>query len=265
MNCIIPFTKDIKFKTNICEILSISLENEYTLNDEELLGNFIVTGEYKSHEVSVNKEKFEHVLPFSVTLTTKINPESLDFNIEDFTYEVIDKNTLRVNIEYSVKAEDVKKEEEESVVFENVDERKSEEDFENILEKFETKHQETSNEEKEKIVEVEPVSEDKIEEKVALEDTASSEPEETMSVQARDSKPSEEERPLSEDEQETVINNVNIEDNTFVTYHIHIMKDQDTIDTVCNLYNINSNVLGEYNDLANVNAGDKLIIPDIDE
>ena len=33
MNCIIPFTKDIKFKTNICEILSISLEHEYTVND----------------------------------------------------------------------------------------------------------------------------------------------------------------------------------------------------------------------------------------
>ena len=40
MNCIIPFTKDIKFKTSISEILSISLEHDYTLNDNDLLGNF---------------------------------------------------------------------------------------------------------------------------------------------------------------------------------------------------------------------------------
>ena len=103
MNCIIPYTKDIKFNTNICEILSISLENEYTVNDNEILGNFIVSGDYKSHEVSVNKEHFEHVLPFSVNLTTRIDADSVDFAIEDFTYEIIDKNILKVNIEYSIK------------------------------------------------------------------------------------------------------------------------------------------------------------------
>ena len=42
MNCIIPFTKDIKFKTNIAEILSISLEHDFTANPEEVLGNFIM-------------------------------------------------------------------------------------------------------------------------------------------------------------------------------------------------------------------------------
>ena len=59
MNCIIPFTKDIKFKTNIAEILSISLEHDFTANPEEVLGNFIISGDYKTHEVSVNKEHFE--------------------------------------------------------------------------------------------------------------------------------------------------------------------------------------------------------------
>ena len=39
MNCIIPFTKDIKFNTNIAEVLSISLEHDYTVNESELLGN----------------------------------------------------------------------------------------------------------------------------------------------------------------------------------------------------------------------------------
>ena len=46
MNCIIPFTKDIKFKTNIAEILSISLEHDFTANPEEVLGNFTISGDY---------------------------------------------------------------------------------------------------------------------------------------------------------------------------------------------------------------------------
>ena len=111
MNCIIPFTKDIKFKTNIAEILSISLEHDYTANPEEILGNFTVSGDYKSHEISVNKEPFEYVLPFSVSMTNKIDTNSVDFAIEDFTYEVIDNDTLRVNIEYSINAPEIKEEE----------------------------------------------------------------------------------------------------------------------------------------------------------
>ena len=72
MNCIIPFTKDVKFKSNIAEILSVSLEHDYTANETEVLGNFTISGEYKTHEVSVNKEHFEYVLPFSVNMTNKL-------------------------------------------------------------------------------------------------------------------------------------------------------------------------------------------------
>ena len=34
MNLIIPFTKDIKFTSNISEITSISLEHEFTVNND---------------------------------------------------------------------------------------------------------------------------------------------------------------------------------------------------------------------------------------
>ena len=36
MNCIIPFTKDVKFKSNIAEILSVSLEHDYEVTGIEL-------------------------------------------------------------------------------------------------------------------------------------------------------------------------------------------------------------------------------------
>ena len=69
MNCIIPYTKEIPFNSKIKEITSISLEHEMSINEGEILGNFIISGEYKAHELSVNKESFEHVLPFSIDLT----------------------------------------------------------------------------------------------------------------------------------------------------------------------------------------------------
>ena len=46
MNCIIPYTKEIPFNSKIKEITSISLEHEMNINEGEILGNFIVSGEY---------------------------------------------------------------------------------------------------------------------------------------------------------------------------------------------------------------------------
>lgn len=238
MNCIIPFTKDIKFNTNISEIVSISLEHEYTANPEEILGNFIITGEYKTHEVSVNKERFEHVLPFSVNLTTKIDTDSVDFAIEDFTYEIVDKDTLKVNIEYSINALELKEEE----VFEPVPEER--ESFEEILDSID---EEIEQENEELVLEPEKIEEN--------EETREDNEMNTLI----------EEKKITEEEQEAILDVVNPAEETFVTYHIHVMSEIDTIESVCTKYNTTQSLLGEYNDLSTVAIGDKIIIPDINE
>ena len=112
MNCIIPYTKEIAFNSKIREITSISLEHEMSINEGEILGNFIVSGEYKAHELSINKESFEYVLPFSIDLTERVIEDSINFNITDFSYEILNDNTLKVMIEFTVEAEE--KEEEET-------------------------------------------------------------------------------------------------------------------------------------------------------
>ena len=235
MNLIIPFTKDIKFNSNISEIVSISLEHDYTVNDGEILGNFIVSGDYKSHEVSVNKEHFEYVLPFSVELTTRIDRDSVDFSIEDFTYEIKNNDTLEVRIEYSVNAleekEEVKEEIEEEPLFERVEEDVT---LEDMLDKIN-----------------EDIRDDEEAEETDKEDTM-----ETEIIEQRD---------VTENNKKTIIDSINDADDAFVTYHIHIMKETDTIDSVCTKYNTTSNILSEYNDLSTVAIGDKLIIPDINE
>lgn len=238
MNCIIPFTKDIKFNTNISEIVSISLEHEYTANPGEILGNFIITGEYKTHEVSVNKERFEHVLPFSVNLTTKIDTDSVDFAIEDFTYEIVDKDTLKVNIEYSINALELKEEE----VFEPVPEER--ESFEEILDSID---EEIEQENEELVLEPEKIEEN--------EETREDNEMNTLI----------EEKKITEEEQEAILESVNPAEETFVTYHIHVMSEIDTIESVCTKYNTTQSLLGEYNDLSTVAIGDKIIIPDINE
>ena len=229
MNLIIPFTKDIKFNTSIVEIVSISLEHDYTVNDSEILGNFIISGDYKSHEVSVNKEHFEYVLPFSVDLTTRIDRESVDFAIEDFTYEIKNNDTLEVRIEYSI----------------NALEEKQEEPKEEIIEEplFERVEEDTTLED----------MLDSIDEDVTRDDTEIKEETE------------EEKRGVSEEDKKTIIDSINEADENFVTYHIHIMKETDTIESVCTKYNTTSNILSEYNDLSTVAVNDKLIIPDINE
>lgn len=236
MNLIIPFTKDIKFNSSIAEITSISLEHDYTVNDGEILGNFIVSGDYKSHELSVNKEHFEYVLPFSVELTTRIDRNSVDFSIEDFTYEIKNNDTLEVRIEYSVNALEEKKETKEEVVeeeplFERVEEDVTLEDMLDTID--------------------EDIRDDEEAEETDKEDTM-----ETEVIEQRD---------VTEDDKKTIIDSINDADDAFVTYHIHIMKETDTIDTVCTKYNTTSNILSEYNDLSTVAIGDKLIIPDINE
>ena len=227
MNLIIPFTKDIKFNSSIAEITSISLEHDYTVNDGEILGNFTISGDYKSHEVSVNKEHFEYVLPFSVELTTRIDRDSVDFNIEDFTYEIKNNDTLEVKIEYSVNALEEKEEINEEPLFERVEEDTT---LEDML--------------------------DSIDEEEVRDDNAN---EDTIKNNVLN------EREVGEDEKNTIIDGIDDADDAFVTYHIHIMKETDTIDSVCTKYNTNASILGEYNDLSTVAVGEKLIIPDINE
>ena len=211
MNFVIPFTKDVKFKTNIGEILSVSLEHDYTANSDEILGNFTISGEYKTHEVSVNKEHFEYVLPFSVDISSKIDTESVEFEVEDFTYEVVDNDTLRVNIEYRIKASEVK----EEPLFKEV----KEEELDDILS------------------ELEDVRED-----------------------------AKEERDISEEAKETILENVSLkEEEVYVTYHIHEMKEADTVESICTKYNVTDASLGAYNDLSTISLGDKIIVPEVNE
>ena len=48
----------------------------------------------------------------------------------------------------------------------------------------------------------------------------------------------------------------------YITYHIHIVKESETIEVISSMYNSSIDLISEYNDLTNIGIGDKLIIPE---
>jgi len=214
MKNVIPFTKEIKFDNNISEITSISLEENYNATSDTIDGEFIISGDYKTHELSVNKENFEYKLPFSVDLTEKIIPETLDFEITDFSYDILNDNTLKVNIEFKFDEE--------------------------LNESREELYAEVEEYIKEKIKEKKELEEAKIEEDI-IEDR------------------------IDIEDENTIIDSIKENDDEYMTYHIHIIKESETIESICALYNSNTNLLSEYNDLSEFKVGEKLIVVEENE
>ncbi len=184
----IPFEKTIKFDTNIYEICSISLEHEITKNEDSILGNFIFEGTYKDSELSINETPFNFIVPFNVDFSSKIDIDSIDFSIDNFTYDFKD-NELNIHVNYLV----LGKEKEEL---------------------------------REDIIEDKPINE--------------------VDLEVRDNN--------------NLLNN-SIFDDDYITYHIHIVSENETIEMICNKYNTDIDTISKLNDINELSKGSKIIIP----
>ncbi len=61
-----------------------------------------------------------------------------------------------------------------------------------------------------------------------------------------------------------ITNLIHNEEN-YYTYKVYIVRENDTIESICNKYNVSINDLKEYNNLDNIELGDKIVIPYINE
>lgn len=226
MNCIIPFESKVKFNCPVKEICSISLEHEITKNDSEVLGNFLVSGTYKEHELSVNTSDFKFTIPFNVELANRIDNDSLEFSIDNFTYDM-DGNEMIVKIDYIVTADDVREEMTPEPLLEEI------KDPLDLLS--------------------EPIKEDTEELPI---------PEVIISKEVRSEE--EEVHVINEEKKEAVdteiVTGVETE-NDYMTYHIHIVKETETIESIALTYKVTKDDLEKLNDVATLTVGDKLIIP----
>lgn len=238
MNKIVPFKKDIIFKTNIDEVTSISLEHSLHVVDSNMIrGSFLVSGEYKITEVSVNTEVFHYELPFDITLDDRYILDNVTVDIDDFYYEIINENVLSVHIEVLIDHLEEKEEEIRVVEMEPLEEVK--EGVETI--------QDAVIEEVEKVTEMPSVS--KVErEEVMVEESV---PVNSSSATSLDSVV----------HVDSGIFDAFSEKETYMTYKVYIIREGDSIESVMNKYGVMKEELEQYNDLREIKLGDKLIIP----
>ncbi len=115
MNEIVSFSKEIEFKTMLNKITSISLE--HTLRPDEdstVKGDLIVAGTYKQTMASQIENPFSYKIPVDIVVDEKYDLTNLVIDIDDFTYEVLEDNKLKVNIDLILDNLELKKEEDKS-------------------------------------------------------------------------------------------------------------------------------------------------------
>ncbi len=244
MKKIIPFKKEIVFKTNLSEITSISLEHNLQKKDNNIInGNFVVSGNYKVNETSINTERFSYDLPFDINVDEKYMLDNVVIDIDDFYYEIINNKSLEVNID---------------VLIDHLEEKPLIEEKEIIKEEKE----DVSN-----IMEIEKEDADIMERCIEAEDILSSleekdekkekEPENVV----RDDKKIEVVEQKSVTKINSLFDNLDSSTETYKTYKVCIMRAGDTIESVLQKYTITKEELEIYNNLSDIKIGDKLIIP----
>ena len=219
MKKIIPFRKELSFDSKIYEISSISLEHTLKLKeDNQISGEFIISGTYKLTEASINVDPFEYILPFSISIDKKYDTKNIDVDINDFYYELSSNQILSVNIE---------------VVIDGLEEKE---------ETFVTKEKTViPNETEDDREELE--TEEKIETKENIEPVAKTE----QIEEPRD------------ESTKSIFENLD-ENERYSVYKVHVVTENDTVESILQNYQITKDQLEAYNDLNDLQVGSKLIV-----
>lgn len=154
MKQVIPFEKDLSFNNKISEITSIALEHNLKMeNNDSIVGDFIISGKYKINSISLNEEEFDEKLLFDITLDDKYDSSKIKIDIDDFYYEIINEEYLRVHINVlidnlvyikeSIPIKEEKKEDDKTIIIDKDNDLR-----EDLIEDMKT---EEINEEKEEI------------------------------------------------------------------------------------------------------------------
>ncbi len=267
MKQIIPFKKELPFKTKVSEITSISLERDINIESEGIItGAFHITGDYKMNEGSINRENFSFDLPFDITLDPRYDFSTVTSDIEDFYYDVINEDTLKVNIDLYVEAEYLPESEvplhEEEPATSDEEEREVED---TPLDTEEAKEETSEENTREIFTEVPEVKEETFTE-LAKEEVP--EPEELLEEELPKIEPIKtitEELPQDgREESSTFATDLfsNLDDTeTYTTYYVYIVKEEDTIDKIITKYGVTKEDLESYNDITELKPGDKVIVP----
>ena len=267
MRQIITLEKEIAFKTMVGEITSISLEPDLAfINDSEIEGNLVISGTYKMTEASTIEEEFNYKIPVEIMLTTSLDEEKRKIDINNFTYGIVNEESLEVKIEVLIEG------------LEKVDIDVIEEDSEEVLEEEKLEDtKEDVREEKSSSAEVldDAMAEDDIEvlktENEEINDDALPNfddvsnkinlEEETVSLNKSADVEVKTNNVNNKEVMDSIFESFANTEETYATYSVYILREDDNLEEVMAKYKTNRETIAEYNDLDNLKIGTKLIIP----
>ena len=262
MKKIIPFSKTVHFKTMIAEVTDIEIKHTLKVTEEHTIeGDILVDGTYKMTAASQLEEEFHYTLPFTIEVDDKYDIQSADIHIHDFYFEIINEEDLKVNVELEITQVEEKEETEE--IPEALTEEIKVEEMDDIIE--EESVEEINGEERNDSKEVEEVNGnssflelDQVPKKVEILEEIN--PKETVDLSSLESNDTEVVEEKVNSSVSSIFSSINQEE-TFVTYHVYIVREQDTIESIIEKYQTSRESIAAYNDLTNVQAGSKIIIP----
>ena len=233
MKQIIPFVKDISLAPKIYEVTSIALEHNLKMeNSDSVVGSFTVSGKYRINNISINEEVFEENIPFDITLDSKYDASKVIIDIDDFYYEIINDEFLRVHIDVLV----------DNLVYEKKEVEKPKEIIKEEREEISTIINERND--------------DLMNDNVNLSDKK----EDTL-IREEDVKASKKDEERESDITNKIETGLFDKEENYLTYKVHIVRDTETIDEITAKYNVSKEELEKYNDLNNIVLGTKIIIP----
>lgn len=277
MKQIVPFTRKISFDTSVDEITSISLDKTIkNIEDSIISGVFNLYLEYKESDISVNTLKYTSTIPFDIDVDSKYSLKNVKVDIDDFYYEIEDDDVV-LHIDLLVDNLEYEEEELESIITKH-DEREDDEldkifdeeeiddieldDKEDVkldddrkideikpLDKEEQKEEKTVNKEEDlkKVDEVVKPKEERDDSQIKIEDLFKELDEKIVDVKTSPKVP--------------IFETFDPKNETYVTYNVHIVREEDNIETICLKYGVTKEELSYYNDISIIKLGDKLIVP----
>lgn len=220
----ISFEKKIEFPSMIGEITSISLDHNLKFIDpSNITGNLILSGTYKLTEASRIEDDFYYELPTEIILTEELDLETSKIEIDDFFYEI--ENDYNVICYVDVRIEGVE-----------VVDCSTEEKLPSLNE-----------------IELSP-------QRIELEEERECDGELTNDITEK----KEEDYTMNKESEnvvETLFENINGSEETYSTYSVYILREEETITSLMTKYKTTKEELENYNDLSNLSVGSKIIIP----
>ena len=162
------------------------------------------------------EEEFKYNVPVDITIDTKYDTTNCLISIDDFSYEIINEEKLKVNISVMLDDLDIKEDPIETIEVEASDDRTPkeftmlEQELDEVIKEIPVVKEETKTYEESKLFKTDDTKE-------------------------------------------------------YSIYRVYTMKQDDTLELIYEKFNVNKEILADYNDLDNLKIGSKLIIPSSDE